>query len=44
MKYYRYAKCMGGKHPRPDLLMGECGRVASRKAESGAGRKLTRDV
>lgn len=29
MKYYRYAKCMGGrKHPHLDLLTGECGRAS----------------
>ena len=44
MKYYRYAKCMGGrKHPHSDLLLGESGHVPGRLAESGTGRKLTRD-
>lgn len=45
MKYYRYAKCMGGgKHPHPDLLIGESGRVHIRKAEIVVGRKLTRYI
>ena len=44
MKYYRYAKCMeGGKHPHPDLLIGESGQ-GPKKAEGGAGRKLTREL
>lgn len=45
MKYYRYAKCMGGgKHPHLDLLIGESGRVHIRKAEIVVGRKLTRYI
>ena len=44
MKYYRYAKCMGeGKHPHPNLLIGEFGQVPSTTEEVGAGGKLTRD-
>lgn len=34
MKYYRYAKCMGGgKHPQLDLLIGEFALILVNKAE-----------
>ena len=43
MKYYRYAKCMGeGKHPHPNLLIGEFCQVPGTRGELGAEGKLTR--
>lgn len=45
MKYYRYAKCMGGgKHPHQDLLIGKPGRVLVKKGEVSVRDKLTKDM
>ena len=42
MKYYRYAKCMGGgKHPQLYLLIGEFALILINKAEISVGRELT---
>ena len=44
MKYYRYAKCMGGgKHPNVDLLIGASNLMFITHAEVNVGNELMRD-